>query len=290
MPTNSVSGLQRCLAASLTLLLVMPPGDAFALGHKKKKLSGASSSSLSQDQQALHALNRLTFGPRPGDVAMVETMGLENWIDAQLHPEKIDDAALDARLAAYPAMRLSQHDLVERFPSPAMIRQAEQGKRAVPANPVERAIYSDQIAALRERQQKKREEGTGFRVQSALAAGPMAAPGATPGTLSSANVAEPNSMAPSQDSMMAQSAPMAGEAGADSNPMVAHGGDMAPPPPPDMMPMTPPANPPAPPIEEQERKLYADLDATNLVNLPRTSAYASWSGCSRQNSGIFCSG
>jgi hypothetical protein len=45
-------------------------------------------------EQALHALNRLTFGPRPGDLQRVEAMGVDNWIELQLHPEKIADSAL----------------------------------------------------------------------------------------------------------------------------------------------------------------------------------------------------
>jgi hypothetical protein len=134
MPTGFISGIQRCLAVFLVALLVLPPGEAFAFGHKKKKEqpTAASASPLTPDQRVLHALNRLTFGPRPGDLATVEAMGLDKWIDEQLNPETMDDAALETRLAAYPAMRLSQHDLVERFPSNAMIRQAEQGKRGIP--------------------------------------------------------------------------------------------------------------------------------------------------------------
>jgi hypothetical protein len=44
---------------------------------------------LSKDQEVLHALTRLTFGPRPGDVEAVRKMGLKKWIDQQLHPERI---------------------------------------------------------------------------------------------------------------------------------------------------------------------------------------------------------
>src|SRR5689334_9120162 len=44
---------------------------------------------LYQDQQILHALNRLTFGPRPGDVEEVRRVGLAKWIKLQLHPEQI---------------------------------------------------------------------------------------------------------------------------------------------------------------------------------------------------------
>lgn len=46
---------------------------------------------LSKDQQIIHALNRLTFGPRPGDAARVRQMGVDKWIDLQLHPERISE-------------------------------------------------------------------------------------------------------------------------------------------------------------------------------------------------------
>ncbi|HEU5258051.1 MAG TPA: DUF1800 domain-containing protein [Vicinamibacterales bacterium] len=47
-----------------------------------------------------HVLNRLTFGPRPGDVEKVRAIGLAAWIDQQLHPERIDDAAITGLLPA----------------------------------------------------------------------------------------------------------------------------------------------------------------------------------------------
>ena len=56
------------------------------------------SRSLTEDEAILQALNRLGFGPRPGDLERVKEMGLQKWIDQQLHPESIDDSALDARL------------------------------------------------------------------------------------------------------------------------------------------------------------------------------------------------
>lgn len=43
------------------------------------------------DQQAVHALSRLTFGARPGDLEAVHAMGVDRWIDRQLHPERIND-------------------------------------------------------------------------------------------------------------------------------------------------------------------------------------------------------
>jgi len=40
-----------------------------------------------EEQRALHALNRLTFGPRPGDLQKVMDMDVIDWIEQQLHPE-----------------------------------------------------------------------------------------------------------------------------------------------------------------------------------------------------------
>jgi len=52
------------------------------------------------DQQVRHALDRLGFGPRPGDVARVREMGVDNWIALQLAPDRIDDSAADALVAS----------------------------------------------------------------------------------------------------------------------------------------------------------------------------------------------
>ena len=76
-----------------------PSPSDFAIAKKDKR----DHHQLTDEQKrALHALNRLAFGPRPGDVERVAAMGVDKWIDQQLHPDKIDDHALDARLAAVP--------------------------------------------------------------------------------------------------------------------------------------------------------------------------------------------
>jgi uncharacterized protein (DUF1800 family) len=54
---------------------------------------------LAPEQQAVHVLNRLAFGPRPGEVERVQRMGVQKYIDEQLHPETIPmPAALTERL------------------------------------------------------------------------------------------------------------------------------------------------------------------------------------------------
>ena len=52
------------------------------------------------DDSVRHALNRLTYGPRPGDLERVRRIGLGDWIDQQLHPVKIDDSAVERQLPA----------------------------------------------------------------------------------------------------------------------------------------------------------------------------------------------
>ena len=71
---------------------------------------------LNEEEAILHALNRLGFGPRPGQVEQIEKTGLENWIQAQLHPENVPDPVVDARIAQFPALRLSATELLDQYP------------------------------------------------------------------------------------------------------------------------------------------------------------------------------
>ncbi|HEY1966053.1 MAG TPA: DUF1800 domain-containing protein [Acidobacteriaceae bacterium] len=111
----------------------------------------ANPSPLTKREKAELALDRLSFGPRPGEVEQVEAMGVERWIDRQLHPEKIDDAALETKLDTLPAMQLSTEELIRRFPPPPVIRQIAAGRIGVPGDPVEQAVYANALANYRER-------------------------------------------------------------------------------------------------------------------------------------------
>lgn len=70
---------------------------------------------LAADQQIIHSLNRLTFGPRPGDVQKVRSMGLDKWIDQQLHPERMDDTSLEQFLSRYSVLNQDQNDLLKNY-------------------------------------------------------------------------------------------------------------------------------------------------------------------------------
>jgi len=74
------------------------------------------SSPLTPDQQIVHVLDRLGYGPRPGDVERVRQMGLATYIDRQLHPGTIPDGAADQALLAYRTLAMSPTALVREYP------------------------------------------------------------------------------------------------------------------------------------------------------------------------------
>ena len=100
-------------------------GGAIVLDNKFK--GSLPITELTQEQAILHALNRLAYGPRPGDVEHIREIGLEKWIDEQLHPESIDDSALNERLEQYPTLKMSSQHLLAAYPPPnqAAKRQGE---------------------------------------------------------------------------------------------------------------------------------------------------------------------
>ena len=78
---------------------------------------------LSPDQQILHALNRLTFGPRPGDLEDVRRIGVKKWIDLQLHPDQIsENPVLAQRLQPLETVRMSAAEIAKQYtPFPAAV-------------------------------------------------------------------------------------------------------------------------------------------------------------------------
>src|SRR6516162_7784966 len=78
--------------------------------------AGSFNQKLSPDQQIVHALNRMTFGPRPGDVEEVRRIGLNKWIELQLHPDQIsENPALGAKLKPLATLEMSLADVVKEY-------------------------------------------------------------------------------------------------------------------------------------------------------------------------------
>ena len=110
-----------------SLAAATPPAPATNAAKDRNKdkkpkpdaaLKGLPITELSADEAILHALNRLAYGPRPGDVERVKQMGLAKWIEQQLNPNSIDDKAVEARLQEYPTLRMSTSKLIAEYPQP----------------------------------------------------------------------------------------------------------------------------------------------------------------------------
>ena len=121
--------ITKLVLASAALLAGAPIGaSAQKSGAKsppKTVIARSDVRELPADQQIIQALSRLTFGARPGDVHHVRSIGLDNWIDRQLHPEKINDDAMNAFVSRYSALSQDQNDLLRQY------AQQQQERRVV---------------------------------------------------------------------------------------------------------------------------------------------------------------
>ena len=82
-------------------------------------------SDMPAEERPLHVLNRLGFGPRPGDVERVKVIGPEHYIHEQLHPESIPEpSALVNRIASLQTLRMTPIELFKQFQMPVQ-KQAQ---------------------------------------------------------------------------------------------------------------------------------------------------------------------
>jgi uncharacterized protein (DUF1800 family) len=139
--------------ALLLSLLGLGVSAQLALARKKQQAAAQ----MGQQKQAVHALNRLTFGPRPGDVDRVMAVGVDKWIDQQLHPDKINDSALDARLSSFRTLRMNTREIVENFPPEPTIKDVADGKQSLPSDPLKRAVYQAQLERYQNKAERKPE-------------------------------------------------------------------------------------------------------------------------------------
>ena len=145
--------MTRGAAIALATLLVTLSTTWLIAVDKKSK------GKLDERQRAIHALNRLTFGPRPGDVDRVMAMGVDKWIDLQLTPGKIDDSALDARLAQFRTLKMNTREMLAEFPPPQVLKQVAGGKMAMPRDPEKKAVYEAAIERYQNKLEKKQKNG-----------------------------------------------------------------------------------------------------------------------------------
>jgi uncharacterized protein (DUF1800 family) len=108
---------------------------------------------MTPDQKALHALSRLTFGPRKGDVEAVQAMGLNAWLERELHPEEIpENPVLEAKLAPLDTLRMTTAEMVRHYPTPQMVRLMVDGKLAFPEDQQTRYSVEKLMARYKRRE------------------------------------------------------------------------------------------------------------------------------------------
>ncbi len=91
--------------------------DAPAAGSSRPGLA-LPGPQLGEEARIVHALHRLGYGPRPGDVERVRRIGLAAWIELQLEPRRIADEAVERALQAYPVLTMSAGQALQAYPRP----------------------------------------------------------------------------------------------------------------------------------------------------------------------------
>ncbi len=103
------------VAASLAVTLTEP---SLAIGSAQKKTKSAVASSqqqITENDKIVHVLNRLGFGARPDDIEKVKRIGIWPYIEKQLHPEEIDDSAVEQKLANFRELNASNEDIASQY-------------------------------------------------------------------------------------------------------------------------------------------------------------------------------
>ena len=153
--------LMTALAALVFAVVLFSKSSSTVRANERESTSGKAFpgklpiTELTEDQAILHALNRLGFGARPGDVERVRQMGLDNWIEQQLHPESIDDSGLNQRLIQYPTLKLSSAQLLKDYPQPQ--QAAVQAARKAGATPQQIAEQRQQAVQAKQQVQQQRQ-------------------------------------------------------------------------------------------------------------------------------------
>ena len=109
--------------------------------HAASPQSAMPGAALTPQDSALHALNRLAYGPRPGDVPRVAAEGVMRWIDHQLSPDRIDDDRLAQRERRFDILRYDRGDLAALYTA----AQRERRERKLAAG--QTAQDSDSVGA-----------------------------------------------------------------------------------------------------------------------------------------------
>jgi uncharacterized protein (DUF1800 family) len=113
----------------MLVALVMPQPPARGDSSMQAPSTGAP---LTPRDSALIVLSRLAYGPRPGEVERVASMGVMRWVDQQLDPSR--DPARERVASQFEILHLDREDLARRFIAARDARQAAKADSMVMAN------------------------------------------------------------------------------------------------------------------------------------------------------------
>src|SRR5205085_1833144 len=106
--------MTKTVRIGLTCLLLTAPvaaGPAPATGNDVRTIA--------------HVLNRIGFGARPGDIEKVRAIGINRYIDEQLHPERLPDVAMAARLGALASITMSSREISDKYEQPILEKRRQ---------------------------------------------------------------------------------------------------------------------------------------------------------------------
>src|ERR1035438_4276981 len=153
-------------AFALACSLAVPALTVYGKKNKTTTPEPPAISQMPEDQKVLYALNRLAYGPRPGDVEAVKRFGLDKWIELQLHPESIpENPKLVARLQPLDTLALPADVMIETYPPPQLIRAMVDGRAAFPEDPLTRIMIRRQVERYKIQEDSK--TGKSPRAQAA---------------------------------------------------------------------------------------------------------------------------
>ena len=127
LPRFSKKGLSIIALAAMLTGSVLPSLSLAAADKSSKK-------KLTEEQRIVHVLNRLGFGARPGDIERVKSMGVENYINQQLAPEKISDAVAEDKVRVLSSLTMTTAELYEKYPQPGQLLRQLQQRGMLPEN------------------------------------------------------------------------------------------------------------------------------------------------------------
>jgi uncharacterized protein (DUF1800 family) len=123
VPTAHLRARAIVVANALTFVLAGCAPATMRTSPDRSTPMPSSGRELTRDEQVRHVLNRLTFGPRSGDIATVSSIGVDAWIDAQLHPTTIPDTLAERVLSGVETQRKHAFELLADHIDPQEVQQ-----------------------------------------------------------------------------------------------------------------------------------------------------------------------